>query len=451
MKRKSLKTLILFFLTTTALTSGYYYNFWNVVDHKSFDNFEIYCQSQVIGRLIRTESNGFFSEAGLNGWVRDDSVMKDMTWDDMTYFQFEIYKKGLKLENTEFIIYDSQIGGQAMAFSLLDKMSPFSKSVNIELFWIITSLSLAILITFFIYWVYLYYGFGAALITFLLNIFSIWLTFWGRNIYMTISVFYLPFIVFLWLLHAESLKKSTVTSWKLFLLSLAMVFAKLFFTGFEFISSFLIMISIPLFYYLFLNQWRFRLFLTRLTSVAAGAISAMVLNALLFSYQLSTIKGSFSYGLKYMLYCFLKRSHGNSADFPDGFKDSLESGVFEVIRTYLNAHSVTIGRQDIHFSALIIIFILISLVSIFSEKISPSTFKNLQRNKVLVYTTWISLLAPMSWFIIFKAHSFIHTTFDEIVWYMPFVLFGFALTGSVLTTLFKDINSWFDNPQEAKQ
>jgi hypothetical protein len=31
--------------------------------------------------MIRAEKEGIFSEGGLNGWVRDDSIMKDMTWD----------------------------------------------------------------------------------------------------------------------------------------------------------------------------------------------------------------------------------------------------------------------------------------------------------------------------------------------------------------------------------
>ena len=66
-------------------------NFWKTVDQKSFDNFDIYCQSQVIGRIIQSEKVGFFSEAGLNGWVKDDSLMKDMSWDEMTYFQLMLW------------------------------------------------------------------------------------------------------------------------------------------------------------------------------------------------------------------------------------------------------------------------------------------------------------------------------------------------------------------------
>ena len=38
----------------------------------------------------------------------------------------------------------------------------------------------------------------------------------------------------------------------------------------------------------------------------------------------------------------------------------------------------------------------------------------------LVLATWFSILAPFSWYIIFKAHSFIHMHMNFIVWQMPF-------------------------------
>jgi hypothetical protein len=54
-------------------------------------------------------------------------------------------------------------------------------------------------------------------------------------------------------------------------------------------------------------------------------------------------------------------------------------------------------------------------------------------------STWVSILAPLSWFIIFKAHSYIHTHMNYIVWQMPFVLFGSALCGVVLAGVLRDL------------
>lgn len=49
----------------------------------------------------------------------------------------------------------------------------------------------------------------------------------------------------------------------------------------------------------------------------------------------------------------------------------------------------------------------------------------------LIAATWFSLLAPLSWFVIFKAHSHIHVGMNQIAWHMPYVLFGFAIVGRV--------------------
>ena len=445
MKRKATKNLLLFTFALLVFTLSYYRNLWGVVERKSFDNFDVYCESQVIGRVIRAEKEGIFSEGGLNGWVRDDSVMKDMTWDEMTYFQFDIYKKGLKIGPAHFIIYDSQLGGQAMIFALLDKISPLSNSLNLYLFWLINSFSFAFILTVFVSWVNKNYGFNASFITFLLLLLSPWLTFFGKDLYLVLSAFYLPFIIMLLLLYFESLEKTKISIGKLFMFSSGLVFIKLFFTGFEFITTALVMFTVPLFYYLILNKWKLSLFLKRFISVALGAISGIVIYTGLFLYQLSTIKGSFSESFKYMIYCFLKRTSGSSADFPEDFKASLETNVKVVLKLYFNAKTIDFGFVGISFKVLFYVLIIFSLFTIIPKNISPATYLNRRRNFALVFTTWIAILGPFSWFIIFKAHSYIHGGFDEIVWYMPYCLFGFALIGSVASSLMKDINAYFDN------
>ena len=366
----------------------------------------------------------------------------------MTYFQFDIYKKGLEIGPAHFIIYDSQMGGQAMIFALLDKISPFSNSLNLYLFWMINSFSMAFLLTLFVSWVYKNYGFSASLITFLLLLISPWLTFFGKDLYLMLSSFYLPFIIMLYLLFSEFKGKTKISLRKLFLISTGLIFVKLFFSGFEFITSALVMFTIPLFHYMFLSKWKMKFFLKRFTSVALGAISGIIMYAVLFSYQLSTLKGNFLYGFKYMLYCFLKRTYGNSADFPEGFKESLESNVIVVLKQYFHSKTIDIGMVGISFGVLFCIFIIFSLLSMAPENITPTTYANRKRNIPLVFTTWISVLGPFSWFIIFKAHSFVHLDFDEIVWYMPYCLFGFALIGSVGSSLIKDINIYFGNKDQ---
>jgi hypothetical protein len=55
----------------------------------------------------------------------------------------------------------------------------------------------------------------------------------------------------------------------------------------------------------------------------------------------------------------------------------------------------------------------------------------------LLAATWFSLLAPLSWFVLFKAHSYIHTQINFILWQMPFTIFGFAFCGLVFGNFFQ--------------
>lgn len=145
-----------------------------------------------------------------------------------------------------------------------------------------------------------------------------------------------------------------------------------------------------------------------------------------------------------MWYCFLKRTSGNSADFPEAFKASLESSIPEVVKTYLSLDAVHFGLIRMSFLAVVCFAVIFSLLSLVPERFSPTTYLNRVKNRALVLTTWVAILGPLSWFSVFKAHAYIHLGFDEIVWYMPFCLFVFALIGSVTVSLIKDINAYFE-------
>jgi hypothetical protein len=54
----------------------------------------------------------------------------------------------------------------------------------------------------------------------------------------------------------------------------------------------------------------------------------------------------------------------------------------------------------------------------------------------LIAATWYSILAPLSWLVIFKAHAYIHTRLAPVVWQLPFLFFGIALIGFTVSTLF---------------
>jgi hypothetical protein len=87
-----------------------------------------------------------------------------------------------------------------------------------------------------------------------------------------------------------------------------------------------------------------------------------------------------------------------------------------------------------------LIFIIFSLVAawLMWKSIDPS-FK--RKSQAFLGMTWFSLLAPLSWFIVFKAHAYIHLNLDYFVWQAPFTILGFALSGWAISQTYQSFRT----------
>ena len=162
-------------------------------------------------------------------------------------------------------------------------------------------------------------------------------------------------------------------------------------------------------------------------------------------FQIGAVKGGFIDGVTHVIWSFGKRTYGEAGDYPAVYAASLEAGTIGVVMTYMNgiffdlnnylsqANSfVTDYLFKIRYYYLIVFFIVVSiLLSI------RSTAKQRQQHIALIWTAWFSILAPLSWFVIFKAHSYIHTHMSFLLWQMPFTFFGFAVFGAAVIALRK--------------
>ena len=117
-------------------------------------------------------------------------------------------------------------------------------------------------------------------------------------------------------------------------------------------------------------------------------------------------------------------------------------GTFFNVNNYLTTSNSFISRFlfKIRYLYLTMLFLVMSILVFYrrDEKISAN---QRQRNIALVFATWFSILAPLSWYVIFKGHSFIHTHMNYILWQMPYTFFGFAICGLVIKSVFSDFIS----------
>jgi hypothetical protein len=364
--------------------------------------------------------------------------------DELIKYQYDAY-----LEKDSFDTYDSynsQTAGQAMLFSFLDKTLPQSPRTKLALFYLINSLLAAFILALLIQWFYLELDMVVAVAVLVTMIFSQWLTVFGRNIFWCLWAFYLPMVMVMYFLrrHRTAASPHPFNFTSLVFIS---VLIKVTFNGYEYITPTLLMLLVPLVFYCLLDNRGMRWFARYALLAGLAATAAILLSMAILCFQIASIKGDLLSGVNHILFVLMKRTHANAADFPPEYAASLQAGMGEVLWKYLQGTFVDLNNYiatqsafistnlfKIKYWYLLVIFVIASVVLLTRKAVANHCIGRSQCS-ALVLTAWFSMLAPLSWYTIFKAHSYVHTHMNFIVWQMPFTFFGFALCGLVISDI----------------
>jgi hypothetical protein len=314
-------------------------------------------------------------------------------------------------------------------------------------------------LTLIILWIYYQFGLISALIVLITTVYSQWITVFGRNLWWVTWSFYLPIITSIYILHYEDKRGKYSNKFSVILIFVA-VFIKCLYSGYEYITTTLLMMLVPYIYYAIYKEWTIKEFIKRNFIVGITSIISVLTSMLILVYQISFVSGSFKKGIEHIEFAFLKRTYGGLSQLPPGiYKDtlkadmytaSLEADIYTVLAQYIrgvafdfnNLFNTSSGFYKVEFYSLIFLFIVFTILVFISNEYSKTISNNRKKLISLACATWFSILAPLSWFVIFKAHSFIHTGMNHITWHMPFTIFGFALCGLVGQYLAIDIYSF---------
>ena len=447
---KTYKYPVFLFVSLIILFLGFYSNFYKISPKYKFDVFETYSESLIVGRLNMSRQSGVFSYGGLTGWIQDlpkdktEFLYKGYKSNNSTYntifYQYETYNKNLDFDSQLYKSYDSQTGGQAMLFSIIDLFRS-KEHRTLNLFWIITSLLSAFVFSLFLLWVKKTFNLLTALIALFFIVCSVWITWFGKNLWWSLWSFYVPFLCLSYFFIKNPSKNLNILLRQVFLVSLASFFAKCFFTGFEYITTTCIMGFIPVLFYWIYQSWSFKKFFKIGISVTLGSLTAILTSFCVLAFQISKIKGSLAAGFQHIVYSFNKRTSGNVSSNAEKFHENAQEATSsEVLQSYFNGFAFDFNVYVdtkwkslliIDFGELILIFIICSVLLFHLSK-NNTFFVSRKKTNALLITTWVSILAPLSWLVIFKQHSYIHTHMNFIVWYMPFALLGFVIVAIVI-------------------
>lgn len=422
--------LLFLFGGTIFLTFSFYDNNWNVVETSYYRQWERTYERVVIARIAVSEQMGICTGGGLLG------LANAYEWNFDTDHQYMIYESGEKIEN--YFAYKSHPGFQGIVFSLLDRVTPFTPSQNIIGIRLISALFTAFTLALFCAWLAIEFGWLGAIFVMLFSAFSEWMILPSSNSYWSLWALYLPFITGILIL--DKFSKSRTYSGKIYIFLFIAALVKVLFTGFEMITTAWIMTTVPFVYYAITGKWTWKVAAGRLVILGIVLLAATLVGLVILSVQIAANDGDIFMAYEHILDRLNRRALGDPSKYSGQHAESLRVSVFTVVKTYLhmNAFNTKSPLQpwQVPYWMLIAIFAFFTIIFITTYKYRRRSAIPLQ-GLALVIATWFSITAPLSWYIIFKPTSYIHTFLFPMAWQMPFVLMGFALSGYVIQNLFK--------------
>ncbi|MBD3843072.1 MAG: hypothetical protein IE909_14570 [Campylobacterales bacterium] len=433
------KNAVLLFAAFIILVLSFQFNFFGAATKSFFEGHQRDSESLVLGRIIETKNNGFLSNGGFLGRYASD---------DPVGFQYEAYVNDLVPEST-FGGYRQSFGLQGYFYAVLDSgFSIFgvdSGSKRLFLSKLVTSSLLALLLVLFIYFVNQNFGIFTAFLTTALLATSQWLVVFSNNLYWMFFLIILPFIVVNSFLQFKSqgiFPSLEKRFYILYLLVFLAVFIKSL-AGYEYISTILISTVVPLVFFAINDGWKLKTFFTRFVLVGLSGLAGFFTAIFVHLLQLANTLGSFSKGLEHLWYTVAKRTHGDPNTVDEVYRRSLESNVFDVILKYWNGRAFNLDSLlgyggFLNFSSIIIFIIILTIIITSLSFLIKSMHTDRNKNLAMIAALWFSISAPLSWHLLAKGHSFIHGHMNHVLWYIPFLLIGFAYIGYGLCLLFKN-------------
>jgi hypothetical protein len=434
--------LLIIVILAAIITSSFYNNRWGMIEEKFYRHWTDIFEMLVVGRLVKSQHDGIFSAGGL--LVIGDTKGFDVS-DRLIKHQYHAYDRGNRFKT--YWSYKSLPAFEGFVYGVFDKYTNFRPGINLRIFRLGTSLFSGVVLALLLVWIKSKFGFLAFLSALISIILSPWFALLGGNLYWQLWSLYLPFVSCLMIHERFSLEgryKPILMGGIVFLVTLM----KILFSGFEFITTTLVSLTIPFVYYAIQDKWQIRSFLQRVLNTSVVASIAVITGAAILITQISYEVGDFSAGYQYILGALDRRATGNPDNYSGVYADALHSNTWSIIKYYSSGPAYAldgnftggVSSNSISYLILFVVFIVFSVLLFFviQKNADPGYGR---KSTALLIVTWYSILSPLSWFIVFKAHAYIHINLDYLVWQLPFTIFGFALIGHSIEKVVKIIRS----------
>ncbi|MGE5641501.1 MAG: hypothetical protein ACM3Y8_00690, partial [Byssovorax cruenta] len=327
----------------------------------------------------------------------------------------------------------------------------FSGEQKLQMLRAFTALLTAIVFGLMISFLAAEFGLLAGILTLVFSIVSMWIVLPAGSIFWDSWAFYAPFLAATYVL-ADAAKHGEYRAGKIRIIMYLAMLIKVLFSGFDLTTTVLVMATVPFIFYAIYQQWDLKTFLVRTVNVGLVLLAATVTGLIVLGVQIITSAESVSYAYTYLLNRFTSHTGGDYEYF-DQALPVRKIGVMEVLPKYLLMPAIDLPQFGIHvlYWQLIVVFAVFTLIFILKYRLQRNHLQMPRKSIALLVSAWYSILAPISWYVTFRPHSFIHTHVNTMGWQMPFTLLGFALCGFVITDLFTGRVLVTSSPSPASQ
>jgi len=403
-------------LAACLLTLSFFGNVFDVADVGWFDTWQADSEAFVWGRIIRTREAGLWAESGFLQRAYEGDT-------------FAAFVHGADIE--EFQLYVSQIGLQGMGFGFLDRILPLSGYAAASAFRLLNVLLFVGLILMLARWAVREFHWLAGVFIVAGCMFSPWLVVAARNLYWAPWTMLLPFIAILYLHWLEQRRAREIRQWIYFGAAFLTMFIRAG-SGLEFFTAILISIELPTIFYGIRDKWDIRRYLRRSVWIGLGGGAAVVAAIGVNLWQRIAYSGSFATSVRHLLHNAFYRTglFDQGIDIAAAKQDSLEAPLAQVIHMYLHGGRPLVLNDRM--GELLLILAICAVCLFASTKYLPRIAENRRTLAALAVMTGVGVLAPISWIVMARGHSYIHTHINHVLWHFPGVMLLFALCGVVV-------------------
>jgi len=287
--------------------------------------------------------------------------------------------------------------------------------------------------------------------------YSTWIIFFAKNLYWVTPLLILP-LIGSWVLYPYFHKEKKIYLFY-FLISFFIFLKAL--CGYEYVTNIILSPIVPIIYFSLENRDPIRKILNSCIKIISFGLIGFLSAIFIHIVQLSIYFHSFSQSIYTILDRIKVRTYVQNNSSDSIYLLVHTKNIFQILEGYLlrpifgdskflnpiYLDSISIKRPDISFhnlyqllptlGGIIVIAIILLLILFIINKNNSDEYRKL---KNLSFSLMVSVIISFSWAISAKGHMYFHNHFNQIIFYIPFVITFCIFIGYYIQVIFNIIN-----------